>query len=255
MGLQRLFRVLQLLLCALIATLAGVALDAGEDHPERTALQPGKPMDYHDLAFYPERWQQAQVSTRLIPWEGRNVVFLTTTNQFDAEVMGRFVGRLDAGWKLYAELTGRSPQPFRQRDGKPTIAAVPDAALTCGYGCGYVGATGMEIGGFYDGDYPLAKRDPEAFAHYYFYEMGRNYYTFGDRHSLFITGYAVFMRYVCMDALHCTDPDRSTRQTIETCESLYASSDCAIPHRLHQSVRRREGPSAHGPPRTAGGPQ
>ena len=42
--------------------------------------------------------------------------------------------------------------------------------------------------------------------HYYFYEMGRNFYTFGDRHSLFITGYAVFMRYACMDALKCEDP-------------------------------------------------
>ena len=43
--------------------------------------------------------------------------------------------------------------------------------------------------------------------HYVFYEMGRNYYTFGDRHSCFITGFAVFMRYVCMDALKCEDTD------------------------------------------------
>ncbi len=188
-------------------------------------LPPGEVMQYEKLAFYPERWKDNHVSTELIPWEGKEVVFLTTTTQFDQAVMARFVGRLDAAWKLYANLTGARPERFRQFHGKPTIAAVPDASLTCGYGCGYIGASGIEVAGFYDSDYPLAKRDAAAFSHYLFYEMGRNYYTFGDRHSVFITGYAVFMRYVCMDALKCTDPDSQTRKTIEDCETVYAASD------------------------------
>jgi hypothetical protein len=60
--------------------------------------------------------------------------------------------------------------------------------------------------------------------HYVFYEMGRNYYTFGDRHSCFITGFAVFMRYVCMDALKFEDRDAQTRKVIEGLEPLFAAS-------------------------------
>ncbi len=188
-------------------------------------LAPGKPMQYRELAIDPDRWKEQNVSTLLIPWEGREVVLLTTTAELDRRVMKRLVQRLDAAWKLYADLTGTRPQPFRLFRDKATIAAIPDASLTCGYGCGYVGATGIEVAGFYATDYPLAQKDPEAFSHYLFYEMGRNYYTFGERHSIFITGYAVFMRYVCMDALQCTDPDAVTRATIEKCESIYADSD------------------------------
>jgi hypothetical protein len=36
--------------------------------------------------------------------------------------------------------------------------------------------------------------------------MGRNWYVFGGRHSSFITGYAMFMRYSCMDARGCENP-------------------------------------------------
>ena len=60
--------------------------------------------------------------------------------------------------------------------------------------------------------------------HYVFYEMGRNYYTFGDRHSCFITGFAVFMRYVCMDALKCEDTDAQTRKVIEGVEPRLSAS-------------------------------
>ncbi|MHB8860830.1 MAG: dipeptidase [Pirellulaceae bacterium] len=35
-------------------------------HASQT-IQPGQPLDYQDLAFYPERWQEAQISTELIP--------------------------------------------------------------------------------------------------------------------------------------------------------------------------------------------
>jgi hypothetical protein len=192
---------------------------------EARPLKPGEAVEYRDRAFFPRRWQERKLSTRLFPWEGDKVVFLTTKDDLDGEVMARFVGRLDAGWKRYADLVGKSPRPFKLVAGKPSIAAVPDAELTCGYGCGHVGATGIEVGGFYASDYPLVRKQPDAFPHYYFYEMGRNYYVFGDRHSLFVTGYAVFLRYVCMDALGCDDPDDATRKVIEECEERYAASD------------------------------
>ncbi len=188
-------------------------------------LPPGAPVDYGQLAFRPDAWKKAGLSTQMTPWPGGQIVFLTTNNHLDGAVMARFVARLDAGWQLYANLTGARPRPFKQLGGKATLAAVPRGELTCGYGCGYIGVSGIEVCGFYGHDYPLVSTRTNAFPHYYFYEMGRNYYTFGERHALFLTGYAVFMRYVCMDTLGCEDPDRATRQTIEEAEALYAKTD------------------------------
>jgi hypothetical protein len=190
-----------------------------------SVLAPGAAVDYSKIAFNPERWKEGGVSTQLVPWFGKQIVFLTTLSNLDYGVMGRFVGRLDAGWQLYADLTGRSPRLLKQLDAKATIAAVPDVSLTCGVGCGLIGATGVEVGGFYDRSYPLMVAHSNAFPQLCFYEIGRNFYTFGERHSLFTTGFAVFMRYVCMDTLGCEDPDPRTRETIEQAEERYAKSD------------------------------
>jgi len=204
----------------LLAALLVSPLRAEEIAP----LQPGAPIDYAKYAFEPKAWQERKLSMQLIPWTGKHVVFLTTDAKLDAGLMGLWVSRLDAGWQLYADLTGGKPEPFKQFEGKVTIAAVPSAELTCGAGCGFVGATGIELAMFYDDNYPQLKTRPKAMPHYVFYEMGRNYYTFGDRHSCFITGFAVFMRYVCMDALKCDDPDAATRKVIESVEPLMAAS-------------------------------
>jgi hypothetical protein len=153
------------------------------------------------------------------------VVFLTTAGDFDERIMARWVRALDDGWTLYADLTGRRPAPLKAIDGKVTIAAVPDFDFTCGAGCGFVGASGIELAMFYRWNYPALKLDPQAIPHYVFYEMGRNFYTFGDRHSCFTTGFAVFMRYVCMDTLQCHDEDRRTRQTIEEAEARIKRGD------------------------------
>ncbi len=185
----------------------------------------GKAVDFLTLAEYPELWREKKVSPWMYPWMGKNIVFFTTTTQLDPRIIGIFLKRLDDAWKLYADLTGTHPTPYKLYKDMPTIAAVPDDGLNCGAGCSYVGATGMELCLFYSYDYPMVVKDNKAFAHYYFYEMGRNYYTFGDRHSLFVTGYAVFMRYVCMDTLKCVDPDIATRKTIEACEEDYSKSD------------------------------
>lgn len=108
---------------------------------------------------------------------------------------------------------------------------MPGAIQRCGsqlsspIGPGYVGATGIEASGFYSVDLPKFRKDRNSFQHYYFYEMGRNFFVFGDRHSIFTTGFAVFMRYVCMDGLRCKDLDAQTRRTIEDCEQIYVDSD------------------------------
>lgn len=211
---------------ALLVCLVGfVIVSAGPAAAQEKWIEPGPPIDFKPLAMFPHRWEQQGFSTQLIPWEGQRVVFLTTSADFDKRVMTRLVGRLDAGWRYYEEITGRRPRTLRQFHGKTTMAAVPSMKLTCGLGCGMIGATGIEFAGFYNHDYRKMSRDPEVFPHYFFYEMGRNYYTFGDRHSLFITGFAVFMRYVCMDRFHLKDADLATRRTIEKCEAAYAASD------------------------------
>ena len=207
-------------LLPLLSTLLLARAPAQEVAP----LQPGARFDYAKYAFQPKSWEKRELSLELTPWTGKSVIFLTTDDALDPGLMGHWVSRLDAGWQLYADLTGRKPNPFKQFEGKVTIAAVPGADLTCGAGCGFVGATGIELAMFYDHNYPELKTHPKAMPHYVFYEMGRNYYTFGDRHSCFITGFAVFMRYVCMDALKFEDRDAQTRQVIEGLEPLFGAS-------------------------------
>ena len=193
--------------------------------PATAALEPGEPVDYSKLAFYPDRWKQHKHNTRLVPWKGEQVVFLTMSDAHDPKVMGAFVDHLDAGWKLYGDLTGRKPHPHRAVDGLAPIAAVPGGGLTCGYGCGYVGATGIEMTSFYTHHFPGLEKDPRNVPHAYFYEMGRNYYTFGRRHDCFTTGFAVFMRYVCTDTLKLTDHDKGTRKVIDEAIGMYAKSE------------------------------
>ena len=205
---------------SLSLALLPIQLEAGPPLP----LKPGAAIDYSKLAFQPASWKKRELEFNMTPWIGSEVVFLTTSGAFDPSLMGLWVSRLDAGWRLYSDLTGRMPGPGRQIDGKASIAAVPGYDLTCGAGCGYVGVTGIELAMFYDHNYPGLKTRPAAMPHYVFYEMGRNYYTFGDRHSCFITGFAVFMRYVCMDTLHLEDADAQTREVIEKVEPLLAAS-------------------------------
>jgi hypothetical protein len=216
-------------LCALALVvgtfLLAMAVAAPTHAAEPAALEPGELVDYGPLAFQPETWKAKGQSTRLLPWTGSNVVFLTTPGDYDGRLLARWVGALDGGWALYADLTGRQPAPFKQLNGRATIAAVPDFDFTCGAGCGFVGSCGIELAMFYGWNYPALKRDPRAIPHYVFYEMGRNFFTFEDRHSCFTTGFAVFMRYVCMDTLGCHDDDQPTRKVIEEAEARVRRSD------------------------------
>ena len=177
----------------ILAILACGGIQAAET-TNLLALKPGELVDYAPLAFRPEVWKSKGQSTFLLPWSGSNIVFLTTPGDYDGRLMRQWVKRLDEGWALYADLTGAKPALGRQLNGHASIAAVPDFDYTCGAGCGYVGSSGIELAMFYRWNYPALRRNPEAIPHYVFYEMGRNFYTFGNRHSCFTTGFAVFMR-------------------------------------------------------------
>ncbi len=188
------------------------------------AVQSGKPIEYQP--FYPEKWKERQQSTQMIPWEGQHVVFLTTTPDFDAKTMTVFVQRLDDAWELYGDLIGTTPTADRLHNERVTFAAVPGIDFIAAYGRGRLGATGVEVAGFYGpkGDYETVRQNPQTFPHYYFYEMGRNYFVFGDRHSAFTTGFAVYMRYVCLDTLNCEDTNAASRKRIEDVESKLKDS-------------------------------
>ena len=78
---------------------------------------------------------------------------------------------------------------------------------------------------FHAGHLPALTKNSKAVPHAYFYEMGRNYFTFGGRHDAFTTGFAVFMRYVCMDLLELHDIDKGTRHTIFAAIAKYEMGD------------------------------
>jgi len=202
----------------MVASLALASFCAGE-------IKVGKSIDYSELAFYPKRWKEREISTDLYPWVGKNVAFLTIAEAFDPKVMSAFVGKLDQGWDTYFEFTGKLPRKSRVVEGRAPIAAVPGNGLTCGAGCGYVGHNGIEANYFYTSTYKKLTKDPNAVPHLYFYEMGRNFFTFGSKHSSFRTGFAVFMRYVCIDRLEVNDTDPGTRKTIDEAIGIYAKGD------------------------------
>jgi hypothetical protein len=155
--------------------------------------------------------------------------------------MRYLLANLDAGWAVLRRLLS-GPPPFPRRPdatirGKAAlVAAVPDAELTCGYGCAYVGLAdvglaGVEVAGFYSRDYPRLCAQARVgalscFEHYFFYELVRNFHVFGGRHRAFVTGFAVFMRYVLMDAVGCADNKPEVRAAIEGCEGVFVDG-CA----------------------------
>ncbi|MGJ8695978.1 MAG: calcium-binding protein [Verrucomicrobiaceae bacterium] len=191
----------------------------------RAEFKAGDPIDYSKLAFYPDRWAEKKIDTQMYPWEGRHVALITLTDGLDAPTIEKFLARLDGGWEVYQKFTGKNPRLHRNVNGKATICALPHNGLSCGYGCGYVGSTGIEMTHFYDGHLPGFEKNNKAIPHAYYYEMGRNFYTYGHKHSVFTTGFAVFMRYVCIDQLKGYDNDPRTRETINRAIDVYARSD------------------------------
>jgi hypothetical protein len=203
-----------LLLAAAVGCMSSARLYA-----DPVLIEPGPLVEY--VPFDPAAWAAGGFSTQFYPWKGQEIAFLTITDDLDPELMTQFVGNLDGGWALYKDFTGRSPSPFKMVDGLPTIAAIHINAPNCGAGCGFIGATGIQAGGFYESVYPALSTMPNQVPHLYFYEMGRNFYTFGDKHESFITGFAVFMRYVCIDKLDVYDAEPNERTKINNAINVY----------------------------------
>lgn len=143
----------------------------------------------------------------LYPWSGQLVTLLTPTRDLDAKVMGQVLSVFDAVYEYYDRTTGNRPGPAKTYDGRDTIAVVN---LTCGAGCGYLGSTGIELDpGTFDALYSGVLANNQ-FDQVVFYEFGRNFWFYDaqiqyqqpDSQSSVATGYAVFMRFMAMDATH-----------------------------------------------------
>jgi len=159
-------------------------------------------------------------------WEGNYLILLTHSNDFDFEVIKNFIKKLDDGWNLFSEFTAYTPIiSYQDYNFKPTIAALKDISLTKNFSNARLGINGIEVCGFYNLDYRKFKEEQSVFSHYYFYEMGRCFYCFDVKFNTFATGFAVFMRYICMEQLNCTDTDIETKSTIMNLESKICEKD------------------------------
>jgi hexosaminidase len=145
-------------------------------------------------------------------WVGRNVAFLTDSSTLDPGVMDKITTTFDSVFDYYAEATGQLPSPYLTYHDRSLVAEVDDS---CGAGCGFLGATGVELAGgsfalLYDG-----VRVSNQYDQVLFYEFGRNFYFYDGKirylesgpmaapagESGWIgTGYAVLMRFASMDA-------------------------------------------------------
>jgi len=87
---------------------------------------------------------------------------------------------MDTTYNYYNSATGREPSIYAPTfiNNRTTIADVP---ATCGAGCGFLGATGLELqNGFFDINYN-AINSTNQYDHLCFYEFGRNFWFYGDK--------------------------------------------------------------------------
>jgi hypothetical protein len=142
------------------------------------------------------------------PWAGRRVVFLTASRDLDRPTMAAVAGTFDRVYEFYAAVTGRQPRPLPGYvlAGRTTVAEVQN---TCGAGCGMLGSTGIEIQPAYFQTLYDGVRTRGEYDQVLFYEFGRNFWFYGrqleyqgaDNTGTVTTGYAVFMRFVSMQAV------------------------------------------------------
>ena len=178
------------LVACVLACIPGARTGAGDEPP--------KPVKMEYRSFQAEQLQR-------FAWLGQRVAFLTVRDDLDPAVMAKLCGTFDKVYQFYRDATGREPAKAKLYEGRLTVAEVQK---TCGAGCGYLGATGIELmpacfRELYDG---VAKRNEydQALP----YEFGRNFWFYspqlaykkGADAGSVVTGYAVFMRFPALDA-------------------------------------------------------
>lgn len=143
----------------------------------------------------------------LRPWMGTNIALLTPTSlTLDSNVVIKILAALDRAYECYFLANGRKPIAYDPTTlyGRDTISVVPS---TCGAGCAYLGFNGIEILDSSFGVLYSGVRDQSQFDQVLFYELGRNFWFYGDKLAYkspdsdpVVTGYAVYMRFVSMES-------------------------------------------------------
>ena len=145
-------------------------------------------------------------------WPGKFVAFQTISKEYDPVIMGRIVNAFDKAYQSYREITGYTPSPSRQYKNLLVITEMSADEVGCGAGCGYLGATGIELqtglfNRLYNGVKLYDQYDQAAF-----YELGRNFWNYASYRSVLkgeavsqkwfdanTTGFAVYMRFLTMN--------------------------------------------------------
>ncbi|WP_460687849.1 PKD domain-containing protein [Niabella aquatica] len=138
----------------------------------------------------------------LYAWEGEKVAVLSRNKNLDATVMFAWAKTMDKVYGYYKLCTGREPGTAKMINGHTTIA---DVASTCGAGCGYLGATGIELQNTYFDVLYNGIKNNNQYDQAVFYEFGRNFWFYGNQlaykaNDPVTTGYAVLMRFLSLDA-------------------------------------------------------
>lgn len=144
-------------------------------------------------------------SETLVPWQGQRVTVLVKPGVHRRLlVMRRLVTALDAAFTYYADTTGRVPAAAHSLNGRDEIAEV---SSTCGAGCGFLGATGIEILSPYFESLYSQVAQSDLFDQVPFYELGRNFWFWSPQlqfhrpdRDVAVTGFAVWMRFRSMAA-------------------------------------------------------
>ena len=164
------------------------------------------PVETRTMLYTPFQYPE-QIEMRVTA--GTHIALLTplaSDDRYDVATLEQITTRLDQGWEFYAQFTGKLPQTYPSyvtEDGLSTIAVVPQ---TCGAGCGFLGATGIEFWQepYFSVDFHDLVRDQNLFPHYPFYELGRNFWFYGAQLDALpgdiATVYAVTNRYLAMEA-------------------------------------------------------
>jgi hypothetical protein len=136
-------------LWAVLLTAALLSGASSTCHAASASRSVGSVSMKHGLNRFPQvRPQRFQYTTfdeqqlTLYAWAGKRIAFLTPTAKLDPAVMGRLLTVFDDVYDYYHATTGREPEPGKTFRGRDTIAVVD---CTCGAGCGYLGATGIEL--------------------------------------------------------------------------------------------------------------
>ena len=146
-------------------------------------------------------------------WPGKYIAFQTISKDYDPEVMGRIVYTFDKAYENYKEITGYTPGVSRQYKNLLVITEMASDEVGCGAGCGYLGATGIELqSGLFNRLYNGVKLH-DQYEQAPFYELGRNFWNYAKYRSILkgeavsakwfdanTTGFAVFMRFLIINS-------------------------------------------------------